>query len=161
MAKIEIDVAVGQLVAVLREGFEGAEQWSYFTDHGTDAGLLGTLAKLSARQASEPRGGTSIVAHAHHTSFALDASAAWIRGDRSRRNWQESWSVKQLDEEGWKQLQEELRKRYEDLREAIEKEAATSPEAFGGAAGAVAHVAYHLGAIRQKVLFPGQSSTRS
>lgn len=161
MAEIGIDMAVGQLVAVLREGFEGAAQWSYFTDHGAGSGLLGTVAKLSAEETSEPRGGSSIVAHAYHTSFALQASAAWIRGDRSRRNWQESWSVTTLDAEGWKQLQEELRKRYEDLRRAIEEEAATSLEAFGGATGAVAHVAYHLGAIRQKVLFSGRSSTRS
>jgi hypothetical protein len=40
---------------------------------------------------------------------------------------------------------------YADLRATIEAHGADGVEAFGGAVGAVAHVAYHLGAIRQKV----------
>ena len=41
---------------------------------------------------------------------------------------------------------------YERLRRAVESHASSSDAAFGEAVGAIAHVAYHLGAIRQKIV---------
>src|SRR5262249_7270649 len=93
--------------------------------------------------------------HVHHIVFGLNASAAWIRGDRTKHDWQQSWRVKGVDEAGWAELLRQLRAGYADLREAIEKQGVSSSDAFGGAVGAVAHVAYHLGAIRQKMAGPG------
>lgn len=145
--------AVGQLLAVLGEGLEGPpERWSYFTDSGPEAGLFATLDKLDAAAASRPTGGTTIAAHLHHLVFSLDASASWIRGERIRRNWAESWAVTVVDEPEWLRLIERLRSGYQELRRAVEEHAADGPEALGGAVGAIAHVAYHLGAVRQKVL---------
>jgi hypothetical protein len=95
-------------------------------------------------------GGSSIAAHVHHVVFSLEASTAWIRGDRSSRDWQQSWSVGAVDDAAWARLQEQLRTGYGALRRAIEQQAASSVEAAGGAVGTVAHMAYHLGAIRQK-----------
>ena len=151
MADLSLTDATGQLLAVLREAFEGAGQWSYFTDHGADAGLFGTLDKLSAADASRPAGGTTVAAHAHHVAFGLGAAAAWVRGDRSPSDWAQSWRVSTVDDAAWARLRGELRRGYEDLYRAIESHAASGVEAFGGAVGAVAHAAYHLGAIRQKV----------
>lgn len=152
MAEIRSEIIIGQLLAVLREAFEGAERWSYFTDHGPDAGLLGTLAKLSAAEASRPVGGSSIATHVHHVAFGLSACAAWIRGDRTPHNWEESWRVKTVDDAAWLRLRDELRAGYEELRQAIEAHGAAGAEAMGGSIGGIAHVAYHLGAIRQKVV---------
>lgn len=152
MARILVDAAIAQLIAVLREGFEGPpERWSYFTDTGREAGLLGTLGGVGAAEASRPIGGTSVAAHAYHAAFGAEASAAWIRGDRTPRDWNESWTVSTVDEARWATIRDELRRRYEELREAIASHAADSEDAFGGAVGAVAHAAYHLGAIRQKL----------
>lgn len=151
MAGVSAEVVIGQLVGVLREAFEGPQRWSYFTDPGPEAGLLGTLAKLSAADASRPVGGTSVAAHVHHVVFGLSASSAWIRGDRAVRDWKESWRVGAVDDASWAQMRERLRAGYDELRRVIEEHAASSLEAAGGAAAAVAHVAYHLGAIRQKV----------
>jgi len=93
--------------AVLREALEGPpERWSYFTDNSPDAGLFGTLAPLSAADASRPVAGTSVAAHVHHVAWA---------------------------------------------RQTVEAHALAGEEAFGGALVAVAHIAYHLGAIRQKI----------
>ncbi len=106
---------------------------------------------MNAAAASRVWGGTSIAAHARHVSIALDAAADWIRGDHSLRNWPESWSVSTVDDSAWHRLQEQLRSRYEELRRAIRSHAAFSGESLGTSIGAVAHAAYHLGAIRQKV----------
>ncbi len=152
MAEIPANIVIGQLLAVLREALEGPpERWSYFTDNRPDAGLIATLAPLTAADASRPVAGTSVAAHVHHASWALGATSAWIRGDRSRRDWKESWQVNTVDDAAWKRLVGELRRRYEDLRQTIQAHALDGEEAFGGALGAIAHLAYHLGAIRQKV----------
>src|SRR5438105_1651917 len=123
MAEVSSEAVLGQLLAVLREAFEGAQQWSYFTDHGPEAGLFGTLAGLSAAEAARPVGGTSVAAHVHHVAFSLAASAAWIRGDHSRRNWDESWQVGTVDDAAWARLRDSLRGGYEDLRRVIEAHA--------------------------------------
>jgi hypothetical protein len=148
---IPVESAVGQLVAVLREAFEGPADasWSYFADH--QGGLFATIEPLSAAEASRLVGGASIAAHAHHVSFGLEASAAWLGGDRTSRDWAESWTVTSVTEPQWQKLRDELRARYTALLAAVERHATVSEEAVGGAVGAVAHVAYHLGEIRQKL----------
>ncbi len=149
-----MSIIVEQLLAVLREGFEGpAHGWSYFTGDGREAGMFGTIERLSAEEAARPSGpgGSTVAAHVHHMVFALAASSAWMRGDRTPRDWRESWRVTTVDEEEWTRLQAELRRGYEELARTIETADLSSEEAFGGAVGAIAHAAYHLGAIRQKV----------
>lgn len=152
MTTITTENAAAQVLAVLREAIEGPpEEWSYFTDNARDAGWLGTLERVGAADASRLIGGTSIAAHVHHATFAMDASTAWIRREWTPRDWKESWRVQTVDEAEWRALLARLRAGYEALLAAIEAHGATTVESFGGAVGAVAHAAYHLGAIRQKV----------
>jgi len=141
-----------QLLAVLREGFEGPpEKWSYFTDNDPQAGFFGTLSGVDAGQASRRSGRSTIAAHVSHMVFALEASTAWIRGDRTGREWSESWSVHSVDGPAWSRLLADLRAGYDSLREAVEANSLDDEEALGGAVGAIAHAAYHLGAVRQKI----------
>jgi hypothetical protein len=152
MSEISLAEVKAQLLAVLREASEGpAQAWSYFTDNDPEAGILGTIGSRTAREASAVIGGTSIAAHVHHAVFALEASTAWIKGDRSSRDWKESWKIGAVEESSWRELRDRLVRAYEELRSAIAQYGMASEEAAGGAIGAVAHVAYHLGAIRQKV----------
>jgi hypothetical protein len=152
MAEIAPNIVIGQLLAVVREAQEGPpERWSYFTDNRSDAGFFGTLGPLTAADASRQVAGTSVAAHIHHAAWAMGATAAWIRGDRSRRDWKESWQVNAVDDAAWKRLVGELRRQYEELRQSIQAHALDGEEAFGGAVGAIAHLAYHLGAVRQKI----------
>lgn len=152
MTTVSTDDAITQLLAVLAEAFEGPQQkWSYFTDHAAESGLFGTLANVSASDASRVWAGSTIAAHAHHASFALDASAAWIAGDHSPRNWNESWSVHVVDDGAWKQLRQALRDGYHALRRVIDERGSKDADSFGGSVAAIAHAAYHLGAVRQKV----------
>lgn len=152
MTSIGMDQAMVQLRAVLHEAFEGPpERWSYFTDNAPDAGWFGTLDGITAAEASRVVAGTTIAAHVHHATFALDASTAWIRREWTPRNWRESWRVQAVAEPQWQALVAELRARYDTLARAIESHAGATVEGFGGAVGAIAHAAYHLGAIRQKL----------
>ena len=145
------NIAVEQTVKVLREGLEGAtDTFSYFLD--AKAGLRNTLAGLSADEASRPIEGNSVAAHAHHLAFSFEAFAAAISGDRTRRDWNESWRVTTVDDTQWQKLQEDVLRGYGDLIAAVEKHGEEGPKQIGGALGALAHTAYHLGAIRQKVL---------
>lgn len=141
-----------QLLAVLREGWEGpAHRLSYFLDKGPDAGLRNTLAKVSADDASREIGGNSIAAHAGHVLFSFDAFGAFIAGDRTKRDWNQSWLVSTVDDASWAKLQSDLAARYEELLRTVETHAGAGEDALGGAIGVVAHLAYHIGAIRQKI----------
>ena len=140
-----------QLLAVLAEGYEGPRHaLTYFLDSGPEAGLRSTLARLSAADASTEIGGNSVAAHAHHILFSFGAFRAFIEGDRNQRDWNESWRVSSVDEESRKKLQDDLGREYSALREAVR--GATSEEALRGAVAAVTHLAYHIGAIRQKLV---------
>lgn len=154
MAAIDAHEVVGLILDVLEEAFEGPkERWSYFTDNRSDAGLFGTLGRLTASDASRTRGKTSIAAHVNHVIFGLDASARWIEGNRTTHNWKESWSTDTVNDGEWARMLDKLRTSYRDMRRNIEMYASTSRESMGGVIGALAHAAYHLGAIRQKVSF--------
>ena len=137
-----------QLLAVLAEGMEGPRtSLSYYLDEG--GGLRQTLAALSAEEASRVRGNNSVAAHAHHILFSFEAFGAYIRGDREQRDWNQSWSVSTVSADEWTKLQEDLAREYTSLREAVR--GAADDDALRGAVAAVTHLAYHIGAIRQKL----------
>lgn len=153
---LDNEIIMGQLVAVLKEGYEGpTNPWSYFTDARPDAGLAGTLKGLNASDASRSVAGLSVVAHVHHVAFGMNASADWIRGDHTPKEWKESWSIISVDDQGWIKLQQSLQEAYNNLRQTIVFHNSDSAHSFGGAVASIAHLAYHLGAIRQKVFMLG------
>jgi hypothetical protein len=162
MPPVEATSAVRQLLSVLREAVEGQTgSWTYFIDKRPDAALLGALATLSADEASRVQGDTTVAAHVHHAAFALAASAAAIEGDPTPVDWKESWRVTSVDEVAWKELVARVDREYRRLRRAIESKASSSDEAFGEAVGSIAHVAYHLGAVRQKIVALRAADARS
>jgi hypothetical protein len=139
-----------QVVELLRETFEGAlpGQGTQYLDH--TSGIRPTLSALTAEQASRRFDGhPSIAAHARHTAFHLRVGAEWIRGDHSRRDWPASFEPQTVNEAEWRGIQKDLEASRVELVRALE---GLSPERFveeGAGLGAVAHLAYHLGAIRQ------------
>jgi hypothetical protein len=155
MADASTAVVVEQLRAVLRESFEGpaGQQWTYFIDNEPSGGVFGTIDQLSAAQASIPSGrsGTSVAAHVHHLAFAVAASRAWLEGDRTQRDWNQSWRVSRVSDAEWARLRAELWREYEELTKVVEMVDLSKEMAVGLVIGAVAHSAYHLGAMRQKI----------
>lgn len=152
MPGLDTRLMIERLLTVLDEAMNGASGPStYFVDNRQDSGLFGCLAPLDAAAASRAIAGTSVAAHVHHVAFAMEASADWIAGANATRDWTASWVVAQVDEETWPLLLERLRREYASLRTAIASGAVANDDAFGESVGAIAHIAYHLGSVRQKL----------
>jgi hypothetical protein len=153
MSDISAKILVNQIKTLLREGIRGPKKdWSYFTDPDS-GGFLGTIENLSSAEASKTSGpnDNSIAAHAWHLSFVLNAASAWIQGGLSPKDWEKSWRIQKVNDNEWVKIQSKLRQEYEDFSRAIETADLSDEEVLSGVIGAIAHVAYHLGAIRQKL----------
>jgi hypothetical protein len=153
MSTVTLDTVLDHLLAALKEGLDGPGKWGFFSDSGPEAGLAATLKALSASEASRVTGGTSIAAHAHHLVFSLHATVLYMNDDKTPQDWAKSWSVVSVTEPTWKKLQDDLKAAFEETKKAVETLAKTGFINAGLAVGAPTHVAYHLGAIRQKVEF--------
>jgi len=147
-------VTVSLLIRLLREAFEGPPgPWTYFTDTSSGTGVFGTIGGLSAAEASRTGGpgGTTIAGHVHHLTSSLTLSTEGLRGAATSRDRSRSWTVSVVDDAAWAALRARLRDEYDRLVVAVEMHAHWDEDALGVALGAVAHTAYHLGAIRQRL----------
>lgn len=151
-------VTVVLMTRMLREAFEGPPgPWTYFTDTAPGTGVFGTISGLTPAQASQVGGPgrTTIAGHIHHLSASAALSAQGLRGEPASRDRSRSWTVATVDDAAWAALQTRLRDAYQSLLVAVETHASWDEEALGAAIGAVAHTAYHLGAIRQRIQAQG------
>ena len=146
------DALFEMLKEILRETYEGglAGQGTAYLDHAS--GIRNTLRPLTTARASmRPDGHPSIAAHARHMAFHLRVATEWVQGVRIKRDWLGSFEPQTVSDEEWARIQQEL----EDARtEYLRVMAALGPDRFvqeGAGIDVVAHLAYHLGAIRQLV----------
>jgi hypothetical protein len=152
-AETETAVAAA-LGTLLRETFEGPGGPStYYIDNDPKAGLLAALDALTPQEASAAPtpGAATIAGHAHHVAFHLEMSSAWVRGDHADRDWKESWRIREVDAKAWERVRRDVRVKYLDLVRAIVERPNARSEDLATSIGAVAHAAYHLGAIRQRI----------
>jgi hypothetical protein len=146
---------IEMLLASLEEAIHGPAdaKFTWFNSNEPDSGLAGVMKRLAAEQASRPPtpGGRTIAAHVAHATFHLVASAAWLKGDRSAADWEASWEPATVDGGGWQRLRESLEQAHTAVADEIRRKQDWDKLDLGGAVGAIAHAAYHLGAIRQIV----------
>ena len=150
-------VAVPVAARMLREAFDGpAGPWTYFTETAPGTGLFTTIDALTASQASEPGGPnqTTIAGHVHHLCSSVSLSTRELDGESAPRDRSRTWTVSGVDQAEWTALRARLRDEYRKLLRAVETRALWDEDALGIAMGAVAHTAYHLGAIRQRLRNP-------
>jgi len=118
-----------------------------------DVGLLRSLARLPAADASRSsHEGATIAAHAQHLRFGLSLLNRWARegGDPfADAKWDEAWKTKSVDDAAWAEIQNGLREEASRWRESLSSSPPVSTRELTWMVGSVAHVAYHLGAIRQ------------
>jgi hypothetical protein len=144
------DLATEQLLAVLTEGQSGpAGDLGYYADDG--GGLQNTLDALTAEEASRDIAGSSIVAHVHHILFSFRAFGTYIAGQRVRYDWSESWAIQKVTDAEWDGVRARVGAAFDEVRGIIASHPASNARTFRGSLATVTHLAYHLGAIRQKV----------
>jgi hypothetical protein len=122
--------------------------------NGGDPGLLRSLDRLSADAASKPPvpGAASIAAHVDHVCYGLDLMNRWSDGDAdpwSSADWTASWRRTTVTEIEWAALRERLRETTRRWRDALGTPREMSALELNGVIASIAHLAYHLGAIRQ------------
>ena len=138
---------------LLRELFDGPPGEFAFIVNPGDHGLVGSLAALSAADASaRPGGRSSVAAHAQHLRYGFSLLNRWIRGDDhafDNAAYAESWGRQQVNEDEWRDLRDGLAGEVHAWAEALATPREWNALTLGGAVSSVAHLAYHLGAIRQ------------
>lgn len=135
-----------------RELIEGVpdDEPTWVTTGGRAGGLNGSIAGLSAQQASRDFAGTSIASHVEHVRWAIELANGYFRGDREQPSWSESWSVKTVDAEQWEALTAAVAAAANELFGHVERAQRWDDSLAATAAFAsYGHTAYHLGAIRQ------------
>jgi hypothetical protein len=144
----------GTLSRLFAELVTGAPQGGgAFILNSGDAGLLRSLEKLSADDASRSANeGATIAAHARHLQYGLSLMNRWARegGDPfSDATWDEAWKTSRVDDQEWRSIRDGLKQEAQRWLEALGSPREASGAELAGMIGSVAHLAYHLGAIRQ------------
>jgi hypothetical protein len=142
------------LALLFAELIDGPPPVAAYMLNSGDAGLLASLDRLSAEAASRPSapGAASIAAHIDHICYGLDLLIRWSNGEAdpwSAADWTASWRRTAVTENEWTALRTRLRETARLWREALQTPRAMSALELNGVIASVAHLAYHLGAIRQ------------
>ena len=156
METLPRDGVMKSLRMVLKEAYEGPQdpRGTWFVEMAPDTGLFGTLASMGAGEASRPpaAGRSTIAGHAAHLRFSLEVARRFLGGDRGPFDWKQSWAVGSVDEAAWAELRSGLRQEYDAFRRALDEAGELDWLLLSAMFGGLAHVAYHLGAIRQMVM---------
>ena len=140
------------LTTLMSELVEGTPPTGGYMLNKGDVGLLRALDRLSAEEASQIiNGGSSIAAHVDHVTYYISLMNRWSDGEKPWRtaDWSASWRKATVTEESWAELRRslanEMRKWMTVLREPRDVEAVE----LTGMVASIAHLAYHMGAMRQ------------
>jgi hypothetical protein len=143
--------ALGRLFSELADGTSGAT--GAFVLNSGDAGLLRSLDKLSAGDASRSvNDGATIAAHAQHVRYGLSLMNRWAAegGDPfADATWDAAWKTSDVDAPAWEEIRNGLRDEAHRWLKVLSSPRQVSEVELTGMIASVAHLAYHLGAIRQ------------
>jgi hypothetical protein len=145
----DIAKTLGSLLAELLDG--PSKAGGYILNPG-DPGLLRSLEKLSAADAStRTPTGSSIAAHVDHVRYGFALMNRWIQGENpfADADWKESWSKTTVSDAEWRQRLADLRAEATRWLTVVREPREVNDIELSGMIGSIAHLAYHLGAIRQ------------
>ena len=141
------------LTHLFSELVDGAAAGGAFILNTGDIGLLRSLEKISAADASRSvNDGATIAAHAQHLRYGLSLMNQWAReggNPFANAKWDEAWNVSTVDDAGWDEIRTGLADEAHRWLEVLKTPRDISEVELTGVVGSVAHLAYHLGAIRQ------------
>jgi len=146
--------ALRRLFTELSDGTdaEGAGPGGFVLNSG-DVGLLRSLDRLSAAEASQSTtGGATIAAHAQHLRYGLSLMNRWAaEGGNPFANakWDEAWKIAAVGDGEWTAIRNGLRHEAHQWLQVLGAPRVVNDIEFTGMLASIAHLAYHLGAIRQ------------
>jgi hypothetical protein len=118
-----------------------------------DTGMLRSLDQLSAADASRSvHDGATIAAHAQHVRYGLSLMNRWASEGGNPfmdAKWDEAWKTSRVNDAEWTEIRGGLGAEARRWLDALGGPREVSPAELSGMIGSVAHLAYHLGAIRQ------------
>jgi hypothetical protein len=140
------------LAMLLGELVNGAAKDSGYMLNGGDEGLLKSLDKISAAQASALTvTGSSIAAHTDHLRYGLSLMNRWSGGENPFQgaDWGASWRKTTVSDDEWRRLRHDLGVETSAWLDAVGRPRETDEQGLAGMIGSIAHLGYHFGAIRQ------------
>ncbi len=140
------------LPTLFAERIDGAPLTEAHMINRGDAGLLRSLDKLSATAASKlTPNGSSIAAQVDHLRYGLSLMNRWASGENpfDDADWRASWRKTRVSAVEWKQLRDGLADEAHRWLEELGKPREMEQVELNSVVGSVAHLAYHVGAIRQ------------
>lgn len=149
-----MNVFMNSLAGIFGELVHGAGTSEAFVLNRGDVGLIRSLDQLSAADASaSTNGGATIAAHVEHLTYGLSLMNRWAAGENpfTDADWSAAWKTTPVSETEWQALRAGLRSQAETWQAALHADRKMSDVEMKGVIGSVAHLAYHLGAIRQIV----------
>lgn len=150
MGELRLSAVLPNLLNELLDGSAFEATWVL---NPQDPGLLQSLDKLSAEQASAvpSSGGASIAAHVDHLRYGLELLNRWSKGENpfGDADYSASWKRIVVSDAEWAARRDELRTQARAWRDAIQTPRDLNDFELTGVVGSIVHLAYHLGAIRQ------------
>jgi hypothetical protein len=143
--------ALTRLFAELVEGQTG--RFGGFVLNTGDIGLLRSLDTLSAADASRSvNDGATIAAHAQHLRYGLSLMNRWasdVGNPFADAKWDEAWTISRVDDAAWEEIRNGLREETQSWLRALRSARSVEDVELTGMIASIAHLAYHIGAIRQ------------
>jgi hypothetical protein len=143
--------ALTRLFSELVDGTAG--QTGAFILNSGDVGLLRSLHNMSAADAScSVNDGATIAAHAQHLRYGLSLMNRWASegGDPfADAVWDAAWKTSDVDEAAWSEIRTGLGHEAHRWLNTLNSPRDVTEVEFIGMIASIAHLAYHLGAIRQ------------
>ena len=141
------------LATLFRELIDGVPRDPSYMLNTGDVGLLGSLEKLSAEDASRTSaGGASIAAHVDHLRYGLGLMNQWKAGVKNpwaNADWTKSWKISAVTDAEWNRLRRELQSETHRWLESLATARSMDETQLTYMIASIAHLAYHLGAVRQ------------
>ncbi len=118
-----------------------------------DAGFVRSLETLSAGDASHGlNGGATVAAHVKHVAYGLSLMNRWAReggNPFADATWDAGWKTSRVSDDEWSDIRADLRNQTIEWRQHLAEPRQVMDIELRGLIASVAHLAYHLGALRQ------------
>jgi hypothetical protein len=151
MKTTDVAPALARLFAELVEGGNGPS--GAFILNSGDVGLMRSLDKLSAADASRSvNDGATIAAHAQHLRYGLSLMNRWASeggNPFADATWDEAWKTSRVTADAWQEIRSGLHGETQRWLRALGSPRDVADLELTGMIASIAHLAYHLGAIRQ------------